>query len=206
MAITNGYCSLSELKAALTSPGTTISVDAPDDGVMEDMVEAASRMIDAYFGRQFYVSAAETRLFSVPDAEETNDTRLLWLDKDLITLTTLTNGDGTVIAAADYNLLPRNGSPKYAIRLKPSSDVIWECDSNSSPEYVISVLGNWGYAAAVPDDIKELCVEIARNLYKSRFGENAEAVSTITAAGVVVTPRAMPSWAKTLDGKYKRTV
>jgi hypothetical protein len=198
MAVVNGYCSLAEFK----SFARITSTDATDDGVIEDMIEAASRYIDDLTGRQFYAST-ETRLFSIPRGD---NYRELWFDKDLLTISTLTNGDAVVIASTQYNLLPRNETPKFALRLKESSSVAWEDDSSGNTEFVISVAGTWGYSSSAPDDIKELALEIARNLYKSRFGENAEAVSTITAAGVVVTPKAMPSWGKDVIARYRRAL
>ena len=48
MAITNGYSTLAELKAALT-----IS-DSTDDAALEAAINAVSRMIDDYTGRFFY--------------------------------------------------------------------------------------------------------------------------------------------------------
>ncbi len=48
MAITNGYCTLAELKASLAI------TDSVDDTPLEAAVTAASRMIDDYTGRFFY--------------------------------------------------------------------------------------------------------------------------------------------------------
>lgn len=48
MPITNGYCTLAELKTALAI------TDAVDDTPLEAAINAASRMIDDYTGRFFY--------------------------------------------------------------------------------------------------------------------------------------------------------
>ena len=48
MAITNGYCTLAELKASLAI------TDSVDDTPLEAAVTSASRMIDDYTGRFFY--------------------------------------------------------------------------------------------------------------------------------------------------------
>ena len=50
MAITNGYASLTEVKAALRI------TDTIDDSLLEMAIESASRLIDGYASRQFYSS------------------------------------------------------------------------------------------------------------------------------------------------------
>ena len=58
----------------------------------------------------------------------------------------------------------------------------------------------------VQHDIRELCLEMARNLYKGRFGENAETTSFATAAGVMITPRALPSWGADVLHHYRKVI
>lgn len=196
MSITNGYCTLAEFKAYAIPDGAT---DAADDAVIEDIIEAASRWIDGKTGRTFYSRAAETRYFDTPD------TRELWLDDDLISITTLTNGDGTVIASTDYVLLPNNYSPKYAIKLRDASSESWELSStDNSPEKAITVLGSWGYAATAPDDIKTACIMLSDSMYRRRMGENVSGVASVTAAGVVISPADIPSGVMALIRPYIR--
>lgn len=193
MAISNGYATLSEYKAYHTVDST----DATDDGVIEDIIEAASRHIDAQSGRTFY-ARTETRFFSIPNGRE------LRFDDDLLTITTLTNGDDTTIAATEYNLLPRNVSPKYGLKLKESASISWYPDSDSNYEYVISIAGTWGYAATRPDDINLACLEIARVLYGRRSGESVSNIARVTAAGVVLVPQGTPAWVVDVIGRYRR--
>ena len=49
MAIANGYATLAQIKSALRIP----AADATDDALLEMAVESASRLIDAYCGRNF---------------------------------------------------------------------------------------------------------------------------------------------------------
>jgi hypothetical protein len=62
------------------------------------------------------------------------------------------------------------------------------------------------YVWNVMQDVNALALEIALIMYRSRFGNNIETVSTVTAAGVIVTPRSLPSWANEVVGRYKRRV
>ena len=65
MAIANGYATLAQVKSALRIP----SVDATDDSLIEMAVESASRLVDAYCGRNFIYggTAATTRYFQADD-------------------------------------------------------------------------------------------------------------------------------------------
>ena len=193
MAISNGYCTLAEFTAYKGASST----DAGDDGVIEDLIEGASRHIDRQTGRTFY-ARTETRTYDVPEGRE------LRLDDDLISVTTLTNGDGDEISADDYILLPANTDVKRKIRLKQGSAERWELDSDSNSEQVISVLGSWGRFAEAPDDIKLACLEIAREAYNRRTGKGTEGVARVTAAGVVISPTDVPKSAMAIIKMYRR--
>ena len=194
MAITNGYATLAEWK----SWTVTGSTNADDDSVVEDCIEAASRYIDGESGRTFY-ARTETRYFDVPGS------RSLRLDDDLIAITTLTNGDGTVITSG-YNLIPKNKAPYWEIRLKDSSSTLWMYDGDGNYEMVFSVAGTWGYASTAPHDIRQACLMIADSMYRRRVGESTSSTVKITAAGVVITPQDVPSIAAGIIQKYRRRV
>lgn len=200
MAIVNGYCTLTEYKAFVTQPGGTLSSDPLDDGVIENIIEAVSRYIDAETLRTFYARTTTTRLQSV------QDDRLLYLDDDLLSIDAsgLVNGDGTVIASTQYKLLPLNGTPKYAIRLNDSSPLYWTADSSGDTVGVISVTGSWGYSTTAPDDVRLACMIIVKGVYNRRFGDNQSSDSTITTGGVVITPRDIPLMAARTINKYRR--
>ena len=135
MAIINGYTTLQSVKDLLKITAT----DTTDDAVIEDMIGQVSRYIDAEAGRKFY-PRIETRYYNVP-----RDRRQLTLDDDLLVLTSVTNGDGDAVVAADYTILPANAYPKFAIRLTDTTSEYWDVDSNSNSEQVIDVLGWWGF-------------------------------------------------------------
>jgi hypothetical protein len=139
MTTQNSYVTLAEIKAQLTAPGQTFSTDAPDDSVIENILNTASRIVDEQTGRRFYPKI-ETRYFDIPELSRT-----LQLEGDLLEVITLTNGDTVVLTTTDYALYPKNFSPSFAIRLKESSSYYWAQDGNGNTEDVISVLGLWGY-------------------------------------------------------------
>ncbi|KKL19182.1 hypothetical protein LCGC14_2468050 [marine sediment metagenome] len=191
--ITNGYATLAEFKTEKDISST----DAVDDTSIEDIIEAASRFIDSETGRTFY-ARTETRNFDVP-----RGTRELRLDDDLLTITTLTNGDDNEIANTEYILLPANVSPKFAIVLKSTSSTIWQPDSNSGTEQVISVAGTWGWVADHPDNIKRACLMIATDYYDKREGQGVT-TATVTGAGVVIKAAGVPAAAMKIIRTFRK--
>ena len=195
MAVTNGYTTLAEFKAWKTVGST----DAADDAVIEDCIEAASRYFDNETGRTFYARSL-TRYYDMPQG------RILELDDDLLTITTLTNGDGVEIAATEYNLWPRNYAPYSEIRLKSSSSTRWTRDSDGNIEAVIGVEGAWGYVAEAPHDIRQACLMIAVNMNNRRTGAAVSNQVKVTSFGVVVTPQDIPSMAARVIRKYIKRI
>lgn len=194
--VSNSYCSLAQIKNRLNSLG--LRADVVDDAVILEMIEQASRAIDLFCDKTFYARTSETRYFNVPEDGQ------LDFDDNLLTLTTLTNGDGTVISSTDYILMDVNRKPYYAVGLYPASGIIWLPGNGVSPYNAISVLGTWGYVDRAATDFlsqrviqntQHACIETVLAMYKSRFGENTTGVATVTAAGVVITPRDIPDFA-----------
>jgi hypothetical protein len=62
MAITNGYATLLDVKAALRI------TDSIDDSLLETAIESASRMIDGFTARTFSNAGTAVRNFAATDA------------------------------------------------------------------------------------------------------------------------------------------
>lgn len=200
MAITNGYATLPQFKAILS----VNSYDAQDDALIEDLITRASRTIDGITGKWFYANT-QTRYFPVTPSRE------LALDAGLLSVTTLTNGDGTTIASTEYTLLPRNRPSKFVVKLNDRSTTYWQPATASSDDYPISIAGSWGYvnrSASDPESARVIyntetaCLQIAVQQYKERKGQAGGQVQ-VTAAGVVITPYgAVPKLAYDLISPY----
>ena len=163
MAITNGYCTLAELKAALRVQ------DAIDDALLELAIESASREIDGYCERVFYSTSA-TRVYAPTDVYTmTTD--------DIVSITSLkSSSDGvtydTTWATSDYQLEPLNGvagglvTPYTRIRavgnyLLPA----WATGTIYNLEASMQIVGVFGWAA-VPTAIRQATVILAMRLFK----------------------------------------
>lgn len=162
MAITNGYCTLNELRERLGS----IASDSSKDLLMEDCIEAASRWIDGYCHRRFYAdSANSTRYYTA------QSTLTLWLADDVVSIGTLaTDSDGdrtyeTTWAATDYDLMPdnaaANGQPYTWIEVTPQGNNTFPTHNRG-----VSIYGKFGLAC--PHDVREACLLMAARLYKRK--------------------------------------
>ena len=139
------------------------------------MVTQASRAIDAFAGRRFYTPTAdETRVFDVP----TRWTDDILLDLNLFSLTSLTNGEGTAIAATQYVLLPANKTPKWGIRLKwRSRDTVWEPSADGDYDQVIQVAGKWGFSSSAPAPIARAATDTVKAWHVARQNTGISRVS-----------------------------
>jgi len=103
MAISNGYATLADVKAAFRI------TDDVDDTLLELSIESASREIDGWCERVFYNAGTATRVYVPTDS-------FLVETEDIISVTTLKTSstgdtfDTTWSAPGDYQLEPLNGS------------------------------------------------------------------------------------------------
>lgn len=121
----------------------------------------------------------------------------LLVDEDLLTVTTLTNGDGTEISSADYVLVPRNVTPKIGIQLLSSAS--WEQDVDSW----ISVEGTWGYSAVAPSDIVHATLRLAGYMYRQRDATTYDTVA-FPDAGMMTVPQGIPRDVAVLLEPYRK--
>lgn len=110
-----------------------------DDTLILELIRDVSRTIELICGERKFAPRIETRSFDVPSADT------LYLDDDLLAVTTLLNGDATTITANQYWLNTANQFPKWSVELKPSSNVGWQYDSSGESKQVIALAGTWGY-------------------------------------------------------------
>lgn len=169
MAITNGYCTLAEIKAFVNI------VDSNDDDELEDAVNSASRQIDAYCGRKFYADGATSA-----KVYRTRNPYMVVVD-DISTSTGLVlkyddSDDGTyetTVASTDFILLPLNGEA-FGIdglgftSIELLSDGPHEfptTHTNNRPR--IEVTANWGFAA-VPEPVRQACLMLSSENFAMR--------------------------------------
>jgi hypothetical protein len=137
--------------------------DNSQDVLLDQLLAEARAEIDHICARTFEAGAAATRYF---DAAADVEGRTLHLDRDLWSITSIVNGDGTTLLATDYVTRPRNDPPYYAIDLKASSAQAWTYDEDS--ENAIAVTGVWAYSDTAPAIVSQVCRRLVELSYNQR--------------------------------------
>lgn len=163
MAISNGYCTLAEVKAAARI------TDTIDDTLLELCIESASREIDGYCGRNFFTAGttATVRTYTatnsdfVPVDDFASTTGFV-----LATSDGLDGVFGTTWGTADYQLEPLNGVsegvswPYTRIRSTGNKGFPYG-DSRAG----VQVTARWGWSAT-PTAIKQATILLSSRLFK----------------------------------------
>jgi hypothetical protein len=110
VAIANGYASLSQIKAALRIGAG----DATDDALLEMAVESASRLIDAYCGRNFLLGGTATRYYN------TDDPYVVQIDDARSISAVRTSSSENGVFDISFNMTPRTGD----IQAEPINDYV----------------------------------------------------------------------------------
>lgn len=161
MAITNGYCTLTEVKAALRI------TDNIDDTLLENAVEAASRRIDGECSRRFYIDATTSaRTYAA------NRSAFVFVDDIATTTGLVVKVDDTFSGAysttltvgTDYQNEPLNAAAQNEpITLLRALNVGFPVEGNGRA--LIEVTAKWGWPA-IPDAIREATVLLAARQFK----------------------------------------
>lgn len=196
MAITNGYCTLAEIKSALRI------TDSTDDTLLENAIEAASRRIDGYCGRFFYQTAS-TAVPMYP-----YDEYLLIFGRDVantsVTIKIDSAGDGTyattLTQGTDYVLQPRN-VPIYSRPYESARMVGGQTfPLFTLPSFeTVQVTAVWGWSS-VPDDINQACILLAMR----QFARLNAALGVVGFADMAITVRAVDPDVRDLLAPYRR--
>lgn len=178
-------------------------VGAGEDTLIGWLLEAAVAFVEKYCGHDFVSQAGQTYEV-VPEYPNllAGKRVLLIRDVDLYAVTSVTNGDGVVVAAGDYKLLPRSGPPYYKIELDADSGLVWWRGSDGSG--VVEIQGTTGYSSACPDDVFLAILEIAAYEYRARQSGAGGVVTTATRQGIIVPPGSYPSYITDLLDPYRR--
>ena len=163
MAITNGYATLAQLRARLEFAAS----DTDDDSILEDIIEAASRAIDAWLDTRFYATS-ETRTYTPTESD------FIMVD-DLLSVTTLKTDDDadgtyeTTWSTTDYALKPDNastdGRPYRWIEVNPHQGLyIFPVGIQNG----VQIAGSFGYTSTTPLPVQEACLLMSQRLYRRK--------------------------------------
>lgn len=154
MSLTNGYLTAAEARAYIGEP------TGSEAALIEDVVEAVSRQIDAYCQRHFWQTDAGTaRKFTAVDSYVIGFGPF----NDLVSASAVSENG---VAVTGYQLEPRNTSgpetrPFTSIRRTSGT---WT-ESTAEALYEVTVTGVWGWPA-VPSAVKQACRIQASRMFK----------------------------------------
>ena len=196
------YLEVIELRAYYLDIGITT-----DDLLLGESIEAAQKYIDGQTNRRFEAET-KTRYYEREDRDRWNSRLLNVFDDDLLTVTTLTNGDSSSTEIVTANYWPvsskgkRNlGPPYHGILLKTDISDYWEWDT----DYWVEVTGTWGYSATVPADILEAAKTLTAYLFRAKDSQVFE-TTAIVESGAVVIPQGIPATVDRVIHRYKRRI
>lgn len=162
MAITNGYCTLAQLKADMHVH------DSVDDSRFELAIAAASRQIDAHTGRRFWQDStvqARTYFASSPvevDVDDISTTTGLLVKID-------TDDDGvyeTTVAATDYVLFPTNAAARVPVWPYTRIRLVGDDYFYAGDRPTVQITAKFGWPA-IPDDVTKACLVQSAQLFKA---------------------------------------
>ena len=195
--MTTALCSVNDVKLYLSIP----SDDTTDDTLLGSMVDAVNEFIEAETDRIFADPGSDTTKYF--DKSSIDQSGLLWLGDDLLSLTSITNGNGDSIATNKVQLWPLNSTPTYVIKLLASSELYWQFDYNDS---VIGITGRWAYSSTVPKQVKQAAIRLAAWVYKQKDNFQETDRPIMTADGMVIMPNKFPKDIDTWLKSMKRVV
>jgi len=154
------YCTLAQVKSALRI------TDAIDDTLLETAIDAASRWIDGYCGRNFEVASGTTSRDYIPSGrmeplliDDLTSVVSVKIDEDL------DRSFATTLNEIDYQAEPVNarafGNDYPYTRLRPQEDGYWPVSYSRA---TVRVEGTFGWPA-VPDAVREATILQASRLF-----------------------------------------
>lgn len=212
------YTTLAKVKRYLKIP----SAETSDDDLLTDFVTQAQSVIESMTERKFEAPSDTTRKFDAVRYQDYvditqvaynryydyYDQRVLWFNRyDCCQITTVTNGDGTVVDSSKYVTLPinavANGDPFFAIRLKMSSDIVWTW--NNSPDAAILITGRWAYSITPSQDIVYATTVLAAEMYRKK-DNSIDANRTIVTRDGIISKVSFPEDVMAIVDQYRRLV
>lgn len=156
MPVVNGYCTEQELRTWMSDPGSVLP-----SAIIQDAINATSRMIDNYCGRRFWKDLSPTtRRYQVTE----ND--IAWIEDisstDDLVIKTDEYGDqsfSTTWLDTDYEMSPYNeevdvDTPHAFYRIHAIGNKQFPVNSRLR---TLQVTGTFGWTA-IPDQIHQACL------------------------------------------------
>ena len=167
MAITNGYATKNQIKAALRI-GTA---DVVDDDLIDNCAGAASRLIDGYCNRKFWaVGSATSRVYQAENEFYCNIDDISGTAITLKTSSFPGNGFDVTWSVTDYQLEPLNGNLDGLTwsydKIRAVGDYLFPTvNANYGEQALVQVTANFGWPS-IPEPVTQATIIQASRLFK----------------------------------------
>lgn len=145
----------------------TLTTNTDDDDVLQAAVDQASAMFQTEVRREFTATPGATLTYDLapPDIYGSK----LYFGADFLGVDQVYNGNGSLIPAANYVLLPNNGLPKYGLQMVNGNGQ-WYFNNNTGYKAAIVVNGTTGFCELEdrPSDVVRAVTKLAAWLYQTR--------------------------------------
>jgi hypothetical protein len=207
MTITNGYCTLDELKHK-----SRLNIESSDSGyddMLEGVIEAVSRKIDDACNRRFYADNSNTaRYFMAIDSSFLFTGDIASRSSDSMVIEIDTNGDGTydnTFADNDYVLEPYNADLDSVPFQKIEISSVGQFLFPKKVKKGVKVTAKWGWPGSTPLPIKQACLLQSERLFK-RFATPLGSESMTTIGRMTLSIPALDVDVEQLISRYKKIV
>ena len=197
------YATLADFKSYITemTGGVQTTFTTAENTLLQSFLDQADAEIYSQTGRTFgQGDSGHTHYYTMDDVD--GDT--LWLADDLVSVTSITNGDGTSVTAGQYWLLPMNVAVTeqnayrgsyYAIKLK--SGYAWTVPTDAR----ITVVGRFGFMQGAPSDVIRASMRLAYWFWAKR---NETGATDVAGEGLTQQSDSYPADVRAVMSRYKR--
>ncbi len=164
--------------------------------LMQESLDEAESAINDYTRRQFAGTAGTVYVNRFSQRFVKN--QAMYLENDLHTLVSLTNGDSQVIPVGSVWLEPRNAGPPYRIvRLHSAYVYVWNTDSD------VILAGIFGFSTVPPAAISRAAVELGAYYFRLKDTATEAMTAGLSAGGEVQYPKSIPDYISGKIDKYR---
>lgn len=167
MTITNGYCTLAELKHS-----NRLNIDSSDsfaDDMLESIIEDVSRNIDDTCNRYFYCDSSDIARYFMATRSDYLFVDDIASPSSDVTIETDLNGDGvydTTWTVSDFVLEPYNAEALGVPYQKIETSSIGQYLFPVKVKRGVKVIAKWGWPTAVPKPIHQACLIQSERVFK----------------------------------------
>jgi hypothetical protein len=193
------YITLSGLKTYLE-----ITSDS-DDAILTTFIETAQSEVESYTKRVFEAPADTTRHFTplsnANGGDLLRDGYTLCFDTDLVSITSIVNGDGTTLPSGSYIALPLNQPQKESVKIKNNVQYFWTY--GDEPVGSVAITGRWAWSITPPGPVVMATYMLARYFYDRR-NDSSSNRDVLSSDGVVIAAAKIPGDIFKLLAPYQR--